>query len=49
MPNIRYEWGDLDLIAGALFLAGIYLIQIGRAETGWILIGLGILKQFSEK
>ena len=44
--KFRYEWGLLDLISAGIFLIGLYLAQ-NNSPIGWLLMGIGILKQFS--
>ena len=46
VSDIRYEWGSLDLVSAGLFLVGLYLAQ-SNSPIGWLLMGIGILKQFS--
>ena len=47
--NLRFTFGDLDIISALVILLGIYLTQTGYNTIGWILIVIGILKQFSGK
>ena len=45
--QLRYNYGALDLVSAGLVLIGIYLVQTGNNKLGWLLIAIGILKQFS--
>jgi len=42
----RFNFGNLDIFSAGLFLVGIILVSQGN-QIGWILIIIGIMKQFS--
>ncbi len=41
------RFGALDSISAVAVLIGVILIQKGDSTIGWLLVVLGILKQFS--
>ena len=47
--RLRYEVGSLDLVSAGFVLAGMYYTLTPYETWGWILIVIGILKQFSGK
>lgn len=46
--KIRWQIGQLDFLAGVLFLLGLMVLK-ENVMGGLFLMGLGILKQFSGK
>lgn len=46
--QFRISWGQLDLISAAIATLGVYVLSKGN-DIGWILIIIGIIKQFSGK
>jgi len=44
--QFRIPWGALDLISTLIVILGIVVLSKGN-DLGWILIILGIIKQFS--
>jgi len=45
----RYQWGALDIISAILVLVGVYISQQYESGLGWVIVVLGIIKQFSGK
>lgn len=45
--QFRFPLGALDLVSAILVVLGMFLIQSGSPQLGWLFIIGGVFKQFS--